>query len=418
MSYKIVFGITGGIAAFKVPEAIRELVSHNAEVIPVLTTNAKQFVTATTLSAISGNRAREELWDLEAEQAMSHIELARWADGLIIAPATANSLSQLASGAANNLLSTLYLATEAPTFIAPAMNQRMWQHSATQRNIATLRSDGVEIIGPNDGLQACGEEGPGRMAEPKEIIHQVLQILGNKKNRKTVHQKNTAQDYLTGKNILITAGPTREPIDPVRYITNSSSGRQGYALAEAAIEAGSKVTLISGPVSIPKPPVSELINVTTAREMKKAVTERVKKYDMVIAVAAVADYRPAESKDLKIKKLPNSENHLSLNLVENDDIVASVSSLPNRPFMVGFAAETHNAVQFAREKRLRKNLDVIVCNDVSDSSIGFESNENAVTVIYENGEKVLEKASKQEIARELIHLFGKLYSEQKISRVG
>ena len=189
-------------------------------------------------------------------------------------------------------------------------------------------------------------------------------------------------------------------------------------MAEAAIEAGSKVTLISGPVSIPKPPVSELINVTTAREMKKAVTERVKNYDMVIAVAAVADYRPAESKDLKIKKLPNSENHLSLNLVENDDIVASVSSLPNRPFMVGFAAETHNAVQFAREKRLRKNLDVIVCNDVSDSSIGFESNENAVTVIYENGEKVLEKASKQEIARELIHLFGKLYSEQKISRVG
>ena len=404
MSYKIVFGITGGIAAFKVPEAIRELVSHNAEVIPVLTTNAKQFVTATTLSAISGNRAREELWDLEAEQSMSHIELARWADGLLIAPATANSLSQLASGAANNLLSTLYLATEAPTFIAPAMNQRMWQHSATQRNIATLRSDGVEIIGPNDGLQACGEEGPGRMAEPKEIIHQVLKILGNKKTRKTVNKKNTAQDYLSGKNILITAGPTREPIDPVRYITNSSSGRQGYALAEAAIEAGSKV--------------SELINVTTAREMKKAVTERVKDYDMVIAVAAVADYRPAESKDLKIKKLPNSENHLSLNLVENDDIVASVSSLPNRPFMVGFAAETHNAVQFAREKRLRKNLDVIVCNDVSDSSIGFESNENAVTVIYENGEKVLEKASKQEIARELIHLFGKLYSEQKISRVG
>jgi phosphopantothenoylcysteine decarboxylase/phosphopantothenate--cysteine ligase len=316
------------------------------------------------------------------------------------------------------LLSTLYLATEAPTFIAPAMNQRMWQHSATQRNIETLRSDGVEFIGPNDGLQACGEEGPGRMAEPKEIIHQVLKILGNKKTRKTVNQKNTAQDYLSGKNILITAGPTREPIDPVRYITNSSSGRQGYALAEAAIEAGSKVTLISGPVSIPKPPVSELINVTTAREMKKAVTERVKNYDMVIAVAAVADYRPAESKDLKIKKLPNSENHLSLNLVENDDIVASVSSLPNRPFMVGFAAETHNAVQFAREKRLRKNLDVIVCNDVSDSSIGFESNENAVTVIYENGEKVLEKASKQEIARELIHLFGKLYSKQKISRVG
>ena len=201
MSYKIVFGITGGIAAFKVPEAIRELVSHNAEVIPVLTTNAKQFVTATTLSAISGNRAREELWDLEAEQSMSHIELARWADGLIIAPATANSLSQLASGAANNLLSTLYLATEAPTFIAPAMNQRMWQHSATQRNIATLRSDGVEIIGPNDGLQACGEEGPGRMAEPKEIIHQVLKILDNKKTRKTVNQKNTAQDYLSGKNI-------------------------------------------------------------------------------------------------------------------------------------------------------------------------------------------------------------------------
>ena len=418
MSYNIVFGITGGIAAFKVPEAIRELVSRNARVIPVLTNNAKEFVTATTLSAISGNRAREDLWDLEAEQSMSHIELARWADGLLIAPATANSLSQLASGAANDLLSTLYLATEAPTFVAPAMNQRMWQHSATQRNIAILRSDGVQIIGPNNGLQACGEEGPGRMTEPKEIVNQVLTILSKKKTTKTAKQEITGQDYLSGKNILITAGPTREPIDPVRYITNSSSGQQGYALAQAAIDAGSKVTLISGPVSIPKPPQSELINVTTAREMKKAVIERAKNYDMVIAVAAVADYRPAERKDLKIKKLPNSSNHLSLNLVENDDIVASVSSLPNRPFMVGFAAETHNAIQFAREKRIHKNLDVIVCNDVSDSSIGFESSENAVTVIYENGEKVLQKASKQEIARKLIHLLGKLYSERKISRVG
>lgn len=416
MSYKIVFGITGGIAAFKVPEAIRLLVAENVQVIPVVTKNAKRFLTTTTLSAISGNRVREDLWDAEAEQSMGHIELARWADGLIIAPATANSISQLASGGASDLLSTLYLATDAPTFLAPAMNQRMWEHPATQRNIAILRRDGVQTIGPNDGIQACGENGPGRMAEPEEIVHYVLAGVREKRSLKSAHGPSISKKFLPGKNILITAGPTREPIDPVRYITNSSSGKQGYALAKAALEAGANVTLISGPVSIPKPPGVELIDVTTACEMNDAVISRAQKYDMVIAVAAVADYRPAETKDLKIKKQRDAGGHLSIDLTENEDIIASVSNLTDRPFTVGFAAETHNALNFAREKRIRKNLDVIVCNDVSDKSIGFESHENAVTVIHESGEKILKKANKHEIARQLIRLFGKLYSEKKLSQ--
>lgn len=400
----ILLGIGGGIAAYKSPLIVRELVNRGHEVIPVLTAAAHEFVTSTTLAAVSGQRVRSSLWDEEAERAMSHIELARWADVLLIAPSTADLMASMAHGHAPDLLTTVYLATEAPTVIAPAMNQQMWLHKATQQNLKRLKDNGVMVLGPDSGSQACGEEGPGRMLEPSDIVDTIATILEGA-------ELDIHQGTLSGINVLITAGPTREAIDPVRYITNASSGRQGFAIARAAEEAGANVTLISGPVNLETPAGVTRIDVVTASEMKKVVMAQVDKCDICIAVAAVADYRPKNRHDLKIKKRHVGSDELTLELIENDDIVHSVAVSPNRPYLVGFAAETHNVEQYAREKRARKDMDVIILNDVSNTEIGFDSLDNAVTLISKDNKMSLPRADKQTIARQVVATISNLYAE-------
>ncbi|MGI9265774.1 MAG: bifunctional phosphopantothenoylcysteine decarboxylase/phosphopantothenate--cysteine ligase CoaBC, partial [Gammaproteobacteria bacterium] len=325
---KIILGVTGGIAAYKTPELVRRLKGRGAEVQVVMTRSAREFVTETTLQAVSGLPVRSNLWDTEAEAAMGHIELARWADSVLVAPATAEIMSRLASGSAPDLLTTLCLATEAPVFIAPAMNHVMWSNPAVQQNRQTLSDRGVRILGPATGDQACGEFGPGRMLEPEEIATLVLGPVAVPEVEATP---------FAGKTVMITAGPTRETIDPVRYISNRSSGKMGYALAAAARMAGANVVLVSGPVSIPAPDDVQLIKVESAKEMFAAVHERIDDVDVFIAAAAVADYYPAEEQPAKIKK---SRGDLSVNFVRNPDILASVARLHNGPFTVGFATET------------------------------------------------------------------------------
>jgi len=382
----ILLGITGGIAAYKTPALVRQLTSHGAEVQVVMTLGAAHFVTATTLQAVSGRPVRNDLWDSAAEAAMGHIELARWADCILIAPATAHTLARLAHGMADDLLTAMTLAATCPVVVAPAMNHMMWKHPATRRNVARLLGDGVQIVGPGDGPQACGEFGPGRMLEPETLCDEIARLFGPKP--------------LSGKRVLITAGPTREPIDPVRYISNHSSGKQGFAVAEAARDAGADVTLISGPVSLPTPAGTTRIDVTTAQQMHDAVTRHLDACDIFIGVAAVADYRPNESAAQKIKK--KSEAGLSLDLVQNPDIIAAVARSNARPIVVGFAAETQDAIANARTKLVRKALDMIVVNDVSDQRIGFNSDDNAVTVITVDGEERIDISSKTEIARAII----------------
>lgn len=399
---RILLGIGGGISAYKSPELVRHLRSVNAEIVPVLTKNAQRFVSATALQAVAGQKPRTDLWDAEAEAAMGHIELARWADLVVIAPATANLMAKLAAGIADDLLTTACLATTAPVFIAPAMNTRMWQHPATQRNVERLRKDGVRVIGPADGEQACGEWGPGRMTEPAEIADVVVAAA------------QTGQS-LAGVKVLITAGPTREFLDPVRFISNRSSGRQGFALAEAARNAGGDVTLISGPVQLPTPSNVKRVDVVSAQQMKDAVAERVATADIFISVAAVADYRPSHFHDQKLKKSERAQRgggDLHVSFKENDDIVGAIANTHPRPFVVGFAAETQDALRYAREKRLRKGMDAIVVNDVSDSDIGFDSGDNAVTLIHDGGEVALAKMPKAEIARRLVAELSALYGEQ------
>ena len=363
----------------------------------MLTQNAARFVTETALQAVAGNRPRTDLWDAEAEAAMGHIELARWADAVVIAPATANLVARLANGIADDLLTTLYLATTAPVFIAPAMNVRMWEHVATRRNIQRLRADGVTVLGPADGEQACGEYGPGRMIEPDEIAERVIAAIGTPRT-------------LGGTKVLITAGPTREFLDPVRFISNRSSGRQGFALAEAAHQAGADVTLVAGPVHLPTPTGIERIDVVSAQQMKDAVTERARGTDIFVSVAAVADYRPHTVHDQKLKKSERPSGDFRVALKENEDIVGSIAGVEPRPFVVGFAAETETPLEHARAKRRRKRMDAIVVNDVSDPAIGFDSSENAVTLIHSGGEVGLPKMPKGAIAHRLVAEIATLYA--------
>ncbi|MCH2354537.1 MAG: bifunctional phosphopantothenoylcysteine decarboxylase/phosphopantothenate--cysteine ligase CoaBC [Pseudomonadales bacterium] len=398
---RIVLGIGGGIAAYKTPALVRQLVAAGMDVIPVMTGSANHFVTATVLTTLSGHRVRDDLWDLEAERSMGHIELARWADTLLIAPATANVLARLANGLSNDLLTTLYLATTAPTVVAPAMNLEMWNHSATKRNIGVLKTDGVSIIGPDRGEQACGETGPGRMLEIKDIVSYLLGTT------------DPIDTPMTGLRVLVTAGPTRESIDPVRYITNSSSGKQGYAIAEAARDAGAIVTLVSGPVALPPPKGVQQINIISAAQMKSAVLDIANDIDIMFGVAAVADYRPTHSEPHKIRKMQQNGSSMSIELVENDDILASVAALSDPPYLVGFAAETQSLIKNAVQKRERKCLDAIVVNDVSDHSIGFDSDENEVTLLHEHGETTFEKSPKAEIASKLVAAISELYTSNR-----
>ncbi len=391
----VVLGITGGIAAYKTPELVRRLLDRGADVQIVMTASAEEFVTPTALQAVSGRPIRSNLWDKEAEASMSHIELARWADLVLIAPATAEIMARLAGGAASDLLTTLCLATEAPLAIAPAMNRVMWANAAVQKNRETLEERGVRILGPEHGSQACGETGAGRMLEPNDIAAIVCgpQLVAS------------GAQLLAGKTVLMTAGPTREPIDPVRYITNHSSGKMGYAIAAAAAEQGARVVLISGPTAIPAPVGAEVHYVQTAEEMYAASHAHVSEADIFVAAAAVADYRPAARQEHKIKK---SEQTMSIELVRSPDILASIAGLEDAPFTVGFAAETENVREYAIGKLERKKLDMIVANLVGEDR-GFDSDENTVDIYWNGGEKSFETAEKTELARDIVKLVAEHY---------
>lgn len=385
---RILLGITGGIAAYKSAELTRRLKDAGADVRVVMTASACEFITPLTMQALSGNPVHTTLLDPEAEAGMGHIELARWADLILVAPASANAMARLAHGMANDLLTTLCLASPSPVALAPAMNQQMWADTATQRNLLMLQEKGYHLIGPASGLQACGDVGPGRMMEPADIAQGAAEIFDFQ--------------LLTGRHLLLTAGPTREAIDPVRYITNKSSGKMGFALAEAAAEAGARVTLIAGPVSLPTPARVSRIDVVRADEMYQATLKVVEEgCDIFIATAAVADYRPMVTADHKIKK---STEEVHLTLVKNPDIVAAVAAHQQRPFTVGFAAETRDVVHYAQGKLENKKLDMIATNDVSGENVGFNSENNALTVIWPGGHKVLPLASKRQIAKQLIEL--------------
>lgn len=387
----VVLGITGGIAAYKTPDLVRRLREHGAEVQIVMTSSAEEFVTQTALQAVAGRPIRSNLWDKEAEASMSHIELARWADVVLIAPATAEIMARLASGAAADLLTTLCLATEAPLAIAPAMNHVMWANPAVQANRKTLEERGVHILGPGHGSQACGETGAGRMLDPAEIA---AIVCGPQLTT------SAAAGLLAGKTVLVTAGPTREPIDPVRYITNRSSGKMGYAVATAAAAQGAKVVLVSGPVSLTKPANVDVVHVTTAEEMYATTHSHLEDVDIFIAAAAVSDYRPADAVKQKIKK---TNETMSVDLVRSPDILASVAALDDAPFTVGFAAETENVREYALGKLEKKNLDMIVANRVGDAC-GFDCDDNAVEVYWRNGERAFPTAAKTELAYDIVQL--------------
>ncbi len=384
---RILLGVSGGIAAYKSAELVRGLRRRGLEVQVVMTRGASRFITATTLQALSGRPVRTSLWDSAAEAAMSHIELARWADAIVIAPASADTLARLAHGRADDLLSTLCLASAAPLWLAPAMNQQMWQHPATQANLALLRARGAQVIGPADGEQACGEVGVGRMSEPDAIIAALL-----------VAPRSMT---LAGQRVLINAGPTLEDIDPVRFLGNRSSGRMGFAIAEAAVAAGAHVQLVAGPVNLPTPNGVERRDVRSALEMRAAVQQAVANVDIFIAAAAVADYRPAEVFASKRKK---SADGWSLELVANPDIVAEVAAADVRPFVVGFAAETDDLERHARGKLERKRLDMIAANLVGRAGCGFESDVNALTVFWPGGAEEIALCDKRQAAARLVAL--------------
>lgn len=385
----IVLGITGGIAAYKAPDLVRRLRERGAEVQIVMTASSEEFVTATALQAVSGRPIRSNLWDKEAEAAMSHIELARWADVVLVAPATAEVMARIVSGAAPDLLTTICLATEAPIALAPAMNRVMWSNPATQSNREVLEQRGIHILGPGTGSQACGETGAGRMLEPETIAATVCGLTVGK-----------GKGLLENRTVVVTAGPTREPIDPVRYITNRSSGKMGYAIARAAAAQGASVVLISGPVSLPEPPGMDVHHVNTAEEMYDATHEHIANADVFIAAAAVADYRPAEVERQKIKK---TQETTSVELVRCPDILTSVAALDKPPFTVGFAAETEKVEDYARSKLEKKKLDMIVANQVGDDC-GFDRDDNTVSVLWKNGKKGFPKAAKSELAHDLVEL--------------
>jgi len=389
---KIVLGITGGIAAYKTPELVRRLKDYGADVRVVMTEGAKAFITPLTLQAVSGNHVSDSLLDSQAELAMGHIELAKWADLIVIAPATADIIARITAGMANDLLSTLCLASSAPIAIAPAMNQQMWHAKATQANINTLKQRGLHIWGPGAGEQACGDIGLGRMLEANELATLSIDFFADK--------------YLQGQHWVITAGPTREAIDPVRYISNHSSGKMGYAIAHAALRAGAQVTLVSGPVNIAAPIGCNLMQVTSAEQMHQQVLASVPQATTFVACAAVADYRVAHIADEKIKK---DSDHMQISLIKNHDIVADVAKLANKPFIVGFAAETQNVEHYARGKLMRKNLDLIAANDVAKAGQGFNSDNNALT-LYSAIDKIdIPLANKQIVAKQLVSLINQHY---------
>jgi len=390
---QIVLGITGGIAAYKSAELTRLLKGAGADVRVVMTPAATEFITPLTLQALSGNPVHLHLLDAEAEAGMGHIELAKWADLILIAPASADFMARLANGNGNDLLSTICLATDAPICLAPAMNQAMWRDDSTQDNARILRDRGVTLFGPASGEQACGDTGPGRMMEPTDLA----ELAAGQFER----------GLLTGKTVFITAGPTREPLDPVRYISNHSSGKMGYALAEAAVDAGARVKLISGPVNLAAPERMTRVSVQSAEDMLAASLDDLESCDIFIASAAVADYRPTSVAEHKMKK--GNEEIMELHLVKNPDIVATVAGSPDKPFTVGFAAETRDVLSYARGKLERKNLDMIVANDVSRTDIGFNSDENAVTVITPDSEQELPQASKRQLAGQIIEQIARSY---------
>ncbi|MGP8308140.1 bifunctional phosphopantothenoylcysteine decarboxylase/phosphopantothenate--cysteine ligase CoaBC [Vibrio sp. YIC-376] len=385
---KILLGMSGGIAAYKCAELTRRLIERGAEVHVVMTKAAKEFITPLTMQAVSGHPVSDSLFDPAAEASMGHIELAKWADLVLLAPATADLIARLAAGMGNDLVTTLVLATDSPVVVSPAMNQQMYSNVATQENIATLARRGMHIWGPGAGEQACGDVGPGRMLEPMQLVHLCEQFFQPK--------------VLEGKSVLITAGPTQEAIDPVRYITNHSSGKMGYALASAAAQMGAKVTLVSGPVSLNTPAGVERISVSSAQDMFDAVMEHATSHDAFISCAAVADYRPEEIASQKLKKTEDNDQ-MVIKMVKNPDIVASVAAMTDkRPFTVGFAAETNNVETYARGKLVKKNLNMICANDVSVEGQGFNSNDNAITLFWPEGELALALESKEALSFKIL----------------
>ena len=393
----ILLGVSGGIAAYKSAEIVRHLRKAGALVRVVMTKSAEEFITPLTLQALSGNRVSTELLDVEAEAAMGHIELAKWADGLLIAPATANTLARISSGRGDDLLSTITLAFEGPVSLAPAMNQAMWRNERTQENLKKLIDQDFVICGPGSGEQACGDVGLGRMLEPLDILD-MFSLSFN-------------EGTLSGKKILITAGPTQEPIDPVRFITNRSSGKMGYSLVEAALESGANVTLISGPVNIDPPSNCNFVSIKTAKEMYDAVMHHISGMDVYIGTAAVSDYSPAKASDSKIKK-DGSSSPMFLELKENQDILKSVSELEQRPYVVGFAAETNDLIKNAEKKLSNKNLDLIIANDVSNKEIGFDSDDNEVTLITEKEKYLIERQNKRKVSKKIIDFISRRINDQ------
>ena len=393
----ILLGVTGGIAAYKSAEIVRHLKKSGASVRVVMTRSAEEFITPLTLQALSGNRVSTELLDAEAEAAMGHIELAKWADGILIAPATANTIARLSSGRGDDLLSTVTLAFDGPISVAPAMNQAMWRDERTQENLKKLIDQDFGICGPGSGEQACGDVGLGRMLEPIDILD-MFSLSFN-------------EGTLSGKKILITAGPTQEPIDPVRFITNRSSGKMGYSLVEAALESGANVTLISGPVNIEPPSNCNFVSIKTAEEMYDAVMHHISGMDVYIGTAAVSDYSPAKASDSKIKK-DGSNSPMVLELKENEDILKSVSELEQRPYVVGFAAETNDLIKNAEKKLSNKNLDLIIANDVSNKDIGFDSDDNEVTLITEKEKHLIERQNKRKVSKKIIDFISGRINDQ------
>jgi phosphopantothenoylcysteine decarboxylase / phosphopantothenate---cysteine ligase len=394
---QVLLGVGGGISAYKSVDLVRRLSERGFVVRVVMTQAATAFVGPLTFQAVSGHPVRTDLLDPAAEAGMGHIELARWADRLLIAPATADLMARLAAGIADDLLTTLALATEAPLILAPAMNQQMWRHPATQDNLARLQARGARILGPAVGSQACGDQGPGRMLEPLEIAEALA---------------GPQPQPLAGVRLLLTAGPTREPLDPVRYLGNRSSGRMGYALATALTELGARVVVISGPSALPAPAVAELVKVETALEMHAAVMARSRDCEIFVATAAVADYRPAEPAENKIKK---GAEVLEVRLVRNPDILAEVAALATPPFTLGFAAETDAVERHARDKLVGKRLDMIAANRVGGETGGFERAENALLVLWKGGQRELPMMSKVELARALAMLLAERYAERHAS---
>lgn len=392
---RVLLGVTGGIAAYKAAELLRQCQMMGAEVRVVMTPAATEFITPLTFQALSGSPVHTKLLDAEQEAGMGHINLARWADVILVAPASADFIARLASGLANDLLTTILLATEKTVMLAPAMNRAMFDDPNTQNNLRTLESQGVIILGPGEGVQACGDVGLGRMLEPESLVQSVVEHF------------NTGE--LAGLNVLLNAGPTREAIDPVRYISNHSSGKMGFALAQACVAAGARVTLVAGPVQLQTPSGVERIDVISAHEMADAVMSKASEADVFIASAAVVDYTPVEIAANKIKK---NASEMQLTLVKTTDILANVATQGDTTFCVGFAAETNDLEHYAKDKLERKSLDMIAANWVGGEKNGFNSDYNALSVYWADGEQQIGSMPKPELARELITLIAKRYHEK------